>query len=193
METFPLKWGLYGDSSLWRLFLFIPLYGDSSLWRLFLFTGTLRGLFSMETFPLYSSLRGLYEDFTGTLLYGDFSSLRGLYGDSSLWRLFLFTLLYGDSSLWRLFLFTGTLRGLFSMETFPLYCSLRGLFSMETFPLCGDFIGTLRGLSNFRSISRRLWIPGVLDAKFLCSGNILLLQTDFITLFLRTAAFRLRG
>ena len=44
--------------------------------------------------------------------------------------------------------------------------------------------------------------PGVLDAKFLCpdiyiyiyiSRNILLLQTDFITLFLRTAAFRLRG
>ena len=34
-ETVPL----YGDISLWRLFLFN--YGDSSLWRLFLFTGTL--------------------------------------------------------------------------------------------------------------------------------------------------------
>ena len=49
------------------------LYGDSSLWRLFLFTETLRGLFSMETFPLHG-------DFTGTLLYGDFSSSRRLYG-----------------------------------------------------------------------------------------------------------------
>ena len=70
---------LYGDfSSLRRL----P--GDSSLQRLFLFTETSRGLFSMETFPLYG-------DFLGTLLYGDFSSLRRLPGDSSLWRLFLFT------------------------------------------------------------------------------------------------------
>ena len=179
METFPLKWGLYGDSSLWSLFFFIPLYGDSSLWRLFLFTGT----------------------------------LRGLYGDSSLWRLFLFTPLYGD--------FTRTLRGLFSMETFPLYGDFTGTLLYGDFSsllfftgtlLYGDFsslllftgtllygdFSSLRGLyrdfmSNFRSISRRLWIPGVLDAKFLCSGNILLLQTDFITLFLRTAAFRLRG
>ena len=137
METFPLKWGLYGDSSLWRLFLFTGtlrgLYGYSSLWRLFLFTPlygdftrTLRGLFSMETFPLYGDFTGtlLYGDFssllffTGTLLYGDFSSLRGLYGDSSLWRLFLFTPLYGDSSLWRLFLFAGTLPGLY--EQFPV-------------------------------------------------------------------------
>jgi len=61
----------------------------------------------METFSLsigdFSSLRGLYRDFTGTLLYGDFFSLY-----DSLWRLFLFTGtlrgLYGDSSLWRLFL-----------------------------------------------------------------------------------------
>ena len=73
---------------------------DSSLWRLFLFTlygnfSSLRGLFSMETFPLYgasspcrdfSSLRGLYGDSTGTLLYGGFSS----FGD------FTGTLLYGD-------------------------------------------------------------------------------------------------
>ena len=78
---------LYGDFSSLR-----GLYGDSSLWRLFLFTGTLRGLFSMETFPLYSSLRGLLSMETFPL----YSSLRGLYGDSSLWRLFLFTPLYGD-------------------------------------------------------------------------------------------------
>ncbi len=63
--------GLYGDSSLWRLFLF-TLYGDFS---------SLRGLFSMETFPLYGA----------SSLCRDFSSLQGLYGDSSLWRLFLFT------------------------------------------------------------------------------------------------------
>ena len=81
--------GLYGDSSLWRLFIFFLFTGT-----FFLFTGTLRGLFSMETFPLYGDFFPLYGDFTGTLLYGDFSSfssLRGLYGDSSLWRLFLFT------------------------------------------------------------------------------------------------------
>ena len=101
------------------------------VWRLFLFTGTLRGLFSVETFSLSMETFPLYGDFTGTLLYGEFFSLYvetfPLYGDSSLWRLFL--------SLWRLFLFTGTLRGLFSMETFSL--------SMETFPLYGDFTGTL--------------------------------------------------
>ena len=84
----------------------------------------LRGLFSMESFPLYG-------DFTGTLLYGDFSSLRGLCGDSSLWRLFLFTPLYGDSYLWRLFLST------------PLYgdSSLWRLFLFT--PLYGDFTGIL--------------------------------------------------
>ena len=61
--------GLYGDSSLWRVFslygIFLGtlrgLYGDSSLWRLFL------------------SLWRLFL-FTGTLLYGDFFSL---YGDFS--------------------------------------------------------------------------------------------------------------
>ena len=102
METFPL----YGVLIFMETF---HLYGDSSLWRLFLFTETL--LYILETFPLGG-------DCTGTLLYGDFASLRGLYGDSSLWRLFLFTgaLLYGDfsslqelygeSSLWKRFLFT---------------------------------------------------------------------------------------
>ena len=131
-DFFSLR-GLYGNSSLWRLFL-CP-------WRLFLFTGTLRGLFSMETFSLYGdftgTLRGLfsmetfslsmetfslYGDFTGTLLYGDFFSvhgeffsLRGLYGDFTGTLLYgdffsvhgdFFSLraLYGDSSLWRLFL-----------------------------------------------------------------------------------------
>ena len=102
-------------------------------------TGTLRGLFSMETFPLYGDFTGivLYGDFsslllfTGTLLYGDFSSLllftgTLLYGDFSSLLLFTGTLLYGDFS--SLLLFTGALRGLFSMETFPLYSSLRRLY-----------------------------------------------------------------
>ena len=159
METFPL-FPLYGDftgnllygdfSSLWGLFSSLRgLYGDSSLWRLFLFffftgtfflfTGTLRGLFSMETFPLFP----LYGDFTGSLLYGDFSSfsslrrlfssLRGLYGDSSLWRLFLF------------FLFTGTF--------FPLYRDFKGDFTGTL--LYGDFssFSSLRGLfSSLRGL-----------------------------------------
>ena len=130
--------GLYGDSSLWRLFLFFLFTGT-----FFLFTGTLRGLFSMETFPLfplYGDFFPLYGDFTGTLLYGDFSSLQGLYGDSSLWRLFLFFLFTGTFFLFTgtFFLFTGTLRRLFSMQTFPLF-PLYGDF----FPLYGDFTGTL--------------------------------------------------
>ena len=101
METFPLYgdftgtllygdfFSLYGDFSSLR-----GLYGDSSLWRLFL---SLYGDF-FSLYGDFSSLRGLYGDFTATLLYGDFfslygdfSSLRGLYGNSSLWRLFLFT------------------------------------------------------------------------------------------------------
>ena len=86
----------------------------------------LRGLFSMETFPLYG-------DFTGTLLYGDFSSLRGLYGDSSLWRLFLFTPLYGDSYLWRLFLST------------PLYGGFTGTLLYGDFSSLLLFTETLRG------------------------------------------------
>ena len=94
LETFSL--------SLWRLFLFTAtlrgLYGDSSLWRLFLSMETFS--FSMETFPLY-------EDFTGTLLYGNFS-------------------LSGD--------FTGTLRGLFSMDFFFLSLETFSL-SLETFSL----------------------------------------------------------
>ena len=101
------------------------------------FTGTLRGLFSMETFSLSMETFSLsvetfppYGDFTGTLLYGDFFSIETfslsmetfslsmetfpLYGD------FTGTLrgLYGDSSLWRLFLSTGKLYGMYC-EQFP--------------------------------------------------------------------------
>ena len=80
METFPLYGGftgtlLYGDLSSLLLFTATLLYGDfSSLRGLYGdFTGTLlygdfsskvgtsRGLFSMETVPLYSSLRGLFS------------------------------------------------------------------------------------------------------------------------------------
>ena len=143
---FSSSQGLYGDNSLWRFFSlygdFFPLYGDftgtllngdfSSLRGLFfLFTGTLRELFSMETFPLFL----LYEDFTGTLRglfsYGNFSSLRGLF--SSLRG--LYGGLYGNSSLRKLlifFFFTGTLRGLTGTllyGDFSSFSSLRGLFS----------------------------------------------------------------
>ena len=192
LETFPLYGDftgtlLYGDFSSLLFIETVPLYGDSSLWRRFLFTrpllhaetfrlygdstGTLRGLFSMEVFPLSGTLRdsSLWRLCLFTL-YGDFSSLRGLfsmetfppYGESSPWRLFLFTCalqelfmetfplygsftgtllmetfsslrgLYRDSSLWGLFLFTVTFRGLFSRETFLF-------FSTETFHLYGDF------------------------------------------------------
>ena len=91
METFPL----YGDfTGTLR-----GLYGDSSLWRLFLSMETFS--FSMETFPLY-------EDFTGTLrglfsmeTFLSLETLRGLYGDSSLWIFFslsgdFFSLFWGQ-------------------------------------------------------------------------------------------------
>ena len=73
------------------------LYGGSSWWRLFVFTMLL--------------------PFTGTLLYGDFSSLRGLF-------LFTGALLYGDFS---------SLRGFFSLQ---------GLFFIETFLFTGLLLFT---------------------------------------------------
>ena len=189
METFPLYgdfFPLYGDftgtllygdfssfSSLRGLFSSLRgLYGDSSLWRLFLFflfTGTLRGLFSMETFPLfplYGDFFPLYGDFTGTLLYGDFSSFSSLRG---LFFLFTGTL-------------RGTLRGLFSMETFPLF-PLYGDF----FPLYGDFTGTLLygDFSSFSSL-RRLFssLRGTLRGLFsMETFHLFPLYGDFFPLY----------
>ena len=197
METFPLNGGFFSLRGLFFLETF-PLYEDSSLYGVLLYWdfSSLWGLFFMETFSLYgdSSLLKVFLLrlflftgfllFTGTLLYGDFSSLRGgtllygdffflggffslrglflmetfrlyhassLYGDSSLWRLFLFTgafSLYGGSSLWRLFLFTGffSLQGLFFIETF-LFTGLllfTGFLLFTGTLLYGDF-SSLRG------------------------------------------------
>ena len=113
----------------------------------------------------------------------------------------------GDSSLWRLFLFTETSRGLFSTETFPLYGDFpgtllygdfsslrrlpgdsslwrlflftetsRGLFSTETFPLYGDFPGTLL-YGDFSSLRRLLFLFPARSFStrlgFCCHGNTL--------------------